>query len=79
MGHGLPYGFEMALGHGAVSPFRYAASGDFGVEGVAGLGVMGVVETEVLFYAADFGVVGVDEVFELDGEVCGGVWVEAVI
>lgn len=79
MGHGSLYGLEMALGHGAVSPFRYAAPGDFGVEGVAGLGVMGVVETEVLFYAADFGVVGVDEAFELDGEVCGGVRIEAVI
>lgn len=79
MGHGSLYGFEVALWHGAVSPFRYAAPGDFGVEGVAGLGVMGVVETEVMFYAADFGVVGADEAFELDGEVCGGVRIEAVI
>ena len=79
MGHGSLYGFEVALWHGAVSPFRYAAPGDFGVEGVAGLGVMGVVETEVMFYAADFGVVGADEAFELDWEVCGGVRIEAVI
>lgn len=79
MGHGSLYGFEVALWHGAVSPFRYAAPGDFGVEGVARLGVMGVVETEVMFYAADFGVVGADEAFELDGEVCGGVRIEAVI